>query len=147
MAGGEELLLKRNEALKMCASGVEHNEIAERLGMSRSWVYKHCRTGRAEVNWTPAEIDRMISMRARGAHWSTIAARLNRSANSCRIKWCRLSRREEPELRRIMSMLIWAREKSGCTNAWKLIRGCRKADLYGRIDWDMLEKRNDRRGI
>ena len=38
MAGGEELLLKREEALRMHAYGAPYPEIAERLGMSRSWV-------------------------------------------------------------------------------------------------------------
>ena len=138
MAGGEELLLKREEALRMHASGAPYPEIAERLGMSRSWVYKYCKKGRAEVGWTQEEIDRMAAMRRRGAHWDVIAARLNRNVNSCRIKWCRVSRMDDPKLRRILSMLVWAREKSGCTDAGKLIVACHKADLYGRMEWDRL---------
>lgn len=140
VAGGEELLLMRVEALRMHAAGVDRAEICDKLGMSRSWVYKHCKSGRVESNWTQAEIDSMIEMRRRGAQWSTIAARLKRSANSCRIKWCRISRREEPELRRILSMLVWARDKSGCRDVRKLMSACREADLYGRIEWDRIER-------
>ena len=145
VAGGEELLLKRREALKMCASGMSYPEIAEQLEMSRSWVYKHCKKGRLETNWTQAELDQMVAMRRRGAKWSTIAARLNRNANSCRIKWCRISRQDDPQLRRILSMLVWARKKSGCADPWKLLTACRKADLYGRMEWERLEEKKGRR--
>lgn len=134
MARNEELLLKRKKAMEMFALGFAPKEIEKELGMSDSWVYKYCHVGRTERNWSQDELQKLSELHAKGFSWDLIAAKLDRTQMSCRVKFCRELKktRNDKEVVGVLRMLEWARTKTGITRASKLMDACRRADIYGR---------------
>lgn len=134
MAGREELRLKRETAKQLFDFGYAPSEIRARTGMSKSWVYKYCKCGRTEINWSHAEIEQLARMREMNMGWDKIAARLDRSEMSCRVKYSRELKRTrmDVDIKNVLKMLVWAQKKAGVANAGKLLDACRRADIFER---------------
>ena len=134
VARSEEFLLKRKMAMEMFELGFTPKEIRKKLGMSSSWVYKYCRSGRVEINWSQDEVQKLSELHAKGFSWDLIAAKLDRTQMSCRVKFCRELKktRNSKEVVGVLRMLEWARKKTGITRASTLMNACRRADIYGR---------------
>ena len=82
-------------------------EIAQRIGRSKSVVYKHLRVN-AEPNWTDREISILTECYQRGVPVKKIARRLKRrSPRAVRIKMCRHRKRvkSDPDISRAAFLL------------------------------------------
>lgn len=83
------------------------DEIARRIGRSRSVVYKHLRV-RAEPNWTDHEISILTDYYQRGVPVKKIARRLKRrSPRAVMVKMCRHRKRVkgDPDINRAAFLL------------------------------------------
>ena len=83
------------------------DEIAQRIGRSRSAVYRHLRV-KAEPNWTDHEISILTSYYQRGVPVKKIARRLKRrSPRAIMVKMCRHRKRvrSDPDINRAVFLL------------------------------------------
>jgi len=84
------------------------NEIASRLGIGKTTVYKYLpNQGKILRRWTEGEQQKMIDWLARGWSKKKIAAKLGRSPTAVGIAMCRYRKqiRADPQKRRVLYLL------------------------------------------
>lgn len=122
------------KAIALRNRGYTGYQIASVMGVSKSWVYKvlPCVCGRNHRRWTEEEIDRLISMRSRGARIKRIANRLGRGENEVRIKLCRLRKSIPAEQKYALGLIAKMVREYG-VSTYKAMRAIRKSDALDRL--------------
>jgi hypothetical protein len=116
------------------------DEIARRIGRSRSVVYKHLRV-KAEPNWTDHEISILTALYQRGVPVKKIARRLKRrSPRAVMVKMCRHRKRvrSDPDINRAAFLLQTAFD-AGLTPG-RAIQKIRACDAYARSKYEKYEE-------
>lgn len=87
-------------------------QIADRLGISKTTVYKHLGLGKKTPRWTEAEIQRLTDMRYRAKTYKQIAKELGRSETAVKVKVHRRRQeiRADPRKRLALRMITRAVE-------------------------------------
>ena len=116
------------------------DEIARRIGRSRSAVYRQLRVN-AEPNWTEKEVSVLTDLYQRGVPVKKIAHRLKRRTPlAVRLKMCRHRKkvRSDPDINRAAFLLQTAFD-AGLTPG-RAIQKIRACDAYARSKYEKYEE-------
>jgi hypothetical protein len=115
-------------------SGLTGKEIANRLGVGKSVVYKYTpRMGKQWKKWDENQIQVMTDGYAKGLKPAKIAKKLGRNTNQVKIRMCRYRKeiRADPKKREVLRLLAFGFRQGA--RPGQVINGIRKTDMLGRI--------------
>lgn len=105
-------------------------EIAAITGFGINTVWHYMKDKRIEKNWTESELEKVTEWRAEGLSYIEIGNRLHRSANSVRIKMCRLRKEVKSDPRKRAVLYYLSKAFSLEPNPTLALRALRKARIF-----------------